>query len=127
MGPPYKIDTRPLFPGPKRVRYSSPPDRRNGARRLLGQISVTLACLTLTTYFAYHMRYGRHGFEVRSRLTDRSALLDFEIKGLETVRTKLRHDVALLSPELPNSDIVEETARDVLGYVRADDKIVAAR
>jgi cell division protein FtsB len=127
MGPPYKIDIRPLFPRPKRVRYSSPPDRRNGARRLLGQISVTLACLTLTTYFAYHIRYGRHGFEVRSRLTERSALLDFEIKGLETVRTKLRHDVALLSPELPNSDIVEETARDVLGYVRADDKIVAAR
>jgi cell division protein FtsB len=88
---------------------------------------VTLACLTLTIYFAYHIRYGRHGVEVRSKLLEHSALLDFEIKGLETVRTKLRHDVALLSPELPNPDIVEETARDVLGYVRADDKIVAAR
>jgi cell division protein FtsB len=73
------------------------------------------------------MRYGRHGVEVRNKLMERSALLDFEIKGLETVRTKLRHDVALLSAELPNSDLVEETARDVLGYVRADDKIVAAR
>ncbi len=109
------------------MRYSSPPDRRNGARRLLKQLCVTLSCLLLTTYFAYHIRYGRHGFEVRSKLLERSALLDFEIKGLDTVRTKLRHDVALLSAELPNSDIVEETARDVLGYVRADDKIVAAR
>jgi cell division protein FtsB len=93
----------------------------------LKQLSVMLVCFTLTGYFAYHIRYGRHGLEVRTRLVERSALLDFEIKGLETVRTRLHHDVALLSPELPNPDIVEETARDVLGYVRADDKIVAAR
>ncbi len=109
------------------MRYSSPPDRPRSARRLLRHLSVTLACLSLTAYFAYHIRYGRHGLEVRDKLIERSALLDFEIKGLETVRTRLRHDVALLSAELPNSDIVEETARDVLGYVRADDKIVAAR
>ncbi|MBS0233582.1 MAG: septum formation initiator family protein [Proteobacteria bacterium] len=91
------------------------------------QLSVTCACVGLTAYFCYHIRYGRHGLEARRELLDRSALLDFEIKGLETVRTKLRHDVALLSPEIPNADIVEETARDVLGYVRPDDKIIIAR
>jgi cell division protein FtsB len=113
--------------GSKRVHYASTPNRRRGARWLLKQLSVTLVCLSLTGYFIYHIRYGRHGLEARSELQDRSALLDFEIKGLETVRTKLSHDVALLSPEIPNSDIVEETARDVLGYVRPDDKIVVAR
>ena len=85
-----------------------------------------MACIALTSYFAYHIRYGRHGLEARAGLVDRSALIDFEIKGLESVRTKLRHDVALLSPEIPNADIVEETARDMLGYVRADDKIIPA-
>ena len=80
-----------------------------------------------TAYFAYHARYGRHGLEARSRLVERSALLDFEIKGLESVRTKLRHDVALLSPEVPNSDLVEEIARDVLGYVRSNDRIVVSQ
>jgi cell division protein FtsB len=109
------------------VHYTSPPKRRRGAQWFLKQLSVTLACLSLTAYFAYHIRYGRHGLEARSELQERSALLDFEIKGLDTVRTKLRHDVALLSPEIPNADIVEEIARDVLGYVRADDKIVVAR
>jgi cell division protein FtsB len=88
---------------------------------------VLLACLMSTAYFAYHARYGRHGLEARSRLVERSALLDFEIKGLESVRTKLRHDVALLSPEVPNSDLVEEIARDVLGYVRSNDRIVVSR
>lgn len=109
-----------------RVHYANPPQRR-GALWLLKQLSVTLACLGLTAYFSYHIRYGQHGLEARAELKDRSALLDFEIKGLDTVRTRLRHDVALLSPEIPNADIVEETARDVLGYVRADDKIVVAR
>jgi cell division protein FtsB len=88
---------------------------------------VLLACLTSTAYFVYHARYGRHGLEARNRLIERSALLDFEIRGLESVRTKLRHDVALLSPEVPNADLVEEIARDVLGYVRSNDTIVAAK
>jgi cell division protein FtsB len=88
---------------------------------------VLLACLMSTAYFVYHARYGRHGLEVRNRLIERSALLDFEIKGLQTVRTKLRRDVALLTPEIPNSDLVEEIARDVLGYVRSDDRIIAVR
>lgn len=109
------------------MRYASPPDRQNRAWRVLKQLSVTVACLSLTAYFSYHMRYGRHGLEARRELLERSALLDFEIKGLETVRTKLRHDVALLSPEIPNTDLVEETARDVLGYVRPDEKIILAR
>ena len=73
------------------MRYSSPPDRPRGARRLLRHLSIALACFSLTAYFAYHIRYGRHGLEVRDKLIARSALLDFEIKGLETVRTKLRH------------------------------------
>jgi len=106
---------------------SSSDNRPNGARRLLEQLAVTFACVALTAYFAYHIRYGRHGLEARAQLTERSALVDFEIKGLESVRTKLRHDVALLSPEIPNADIVEETARDMLGYVRSDDKIIVAQ
>lgn len=104
---------------------STIPDRRNGSR--FKQALVLLACLTSTAYFVYHARYGRHGLEVRSKLIERAALLDFEIRGLETVQTKLKRDVALLSPEVPNSDMVEEIARDVLGYVRSDDKIITVQ
>jgi cell division protein FtsB len=109
------------------VSRSIRPDRQNAFRQWLGQIVVLLACLTATGYFSYHVRYGRHGIEARSELIERSALLDFEIRSLETVRSKLERDVALLRPEVPNSDLVEEIARDVLGYVRSDDKIIAAR
>lgn len=88
---------------------------------------MLLACLTSATYFAYHARYGRHGFEARAQLQERLALLEFELKSLESVRSKLQRDVALLAPELPNADLVDEVARDVLGYVRAGDRVVPLR
>lgn len=88
---------------------------------------MLLLCLGLTAYFAHHAIHGRHGLEVRSRLIERSALLEFEIKSLEAVRAKLQRDVTLLSPELPDPDIVEEIAREVLGFVDPNDRIVTRR
>ncbi len=84
-----------------------------------------LTCLALTCTFAYHALYGRHGLETRSRLISRSAGLEFEIRGLEAVRARLKRDVALLASEPPNADIVEEVARDVLGFVNPHDRILA--
>ena len=103
---------------------------RSGSRHFwvrFRQGTVLLACLISTAYFAYHVRFGRHGLQVRADLLERSALLEFENKSLETVRAKLERDVALLSPELPNPDIVEEIARDVLGYAHPSDRIIATR
>lgn len=102
-------------------------DKRFRPRRRYGQALVLLACLSSTGYFAFHALHGRHGLEARNQLVERSALLDFEIKSLEAVRSKLERDVALLAPELPNPDLVEELARDVLGYVHPQDRIVADR
>ena len=85
---------------------------------------MLLLCLGFTAYFAYHAIYGRHGLEVRSALTERSALLEFEIKSLEAVRANLQRDVALLTPAKPDPDIVEEIAREVLGFVDPRDQVV---
>lgn len=88
------------------------------------QVLVLLACCSSTAYFAYHALNGRHGLQARNQLMERSELLDFEIRSLETVRSKLQRDVALLAPDVPNPDLVEEIARDVLGYVRPNDRLV---
>ncbi len=98
-------------------------DRPAGPRQIL----VVLTCLGLTCTFAYHALYGRHGLETRSRLISRSEGLEFEIRGLEAVKARLARDVALLTSDPPNADIVEEIARDVLGFVRADDQIVSRK
>ena len=54
-------------------------------------------------------------------------MLAAETARLETVRARLLRDVVLLRPDLPDSDIVNEIARDVLGYARPGDTIMPVR
>lgn len=91
----------------------------------LRQTVVLLLCLGLTAYFAFHTLKGRHGLEARNRLLERESVLQFEIESLEAVRAKLARDVALLRPDLPDPDMVEEVAREVLGFADPRDRIVA--
>lgn len=86
---------------------------------------MLLFSLSMTAYFSHHALYGRHGLEARSAMVERADLIEFEIRSLEAVRAKLQHDVALLTPELPNPDLVEEIARDVLGYVHPGDRVIS--
>ena len=96
-------------------------------RSRLRQVLVLLFSLSATAYFSHHAIHGRHGLEARSALIERADLIEFEIRSLETVRARLRHDVALLSPDAPDPDLVEEIARDVLGYVHPADRVITTR
>lgn len=94
-------------------------------RSRVRQVSVLLLSLSATTYFSFHALYGRHGLEARSTLIERADLVEFEILSLEAVRARLQNDVALLAPDSPDPDLVEEIARDVLGYVHPSDRVIA--
>jgi cell division protein FtsB len=85
---------------------------------------VLLCCLSASGYFAFHALHGRHGFGARTRLIERSSMLEFEIKSLEAVRSHLLRDVALLAPDQPAPDLVEEIARDVLGFSYPNDRLL---
>ena len=71
----------------------------------------------------HHAINGKHGFEARSELIERSAVLEFEIKSLEAVRARLERDVASAFAE-PDPDLVEELASEVLGFVRPRRSVV---
>jgi cell division protein FtsB len=88
-------------------------DKRRSWRRKL----VAVACLGLTAYFAYHAVHGRHGLEARQRLLARAPQIDQQFEVLDSARRRLKTEVALLTPDLPSRDLVEEVAREVLGYV----------
>lgn len=57
-------------------------------------------------------------------MIERSNVLEFEIKSLDAVRSHLARDVALLAPDQPAPDMVEEVARDVLGFSYPGDSIL---
>lgn len=96
--------------------------QRSRARSVL----VTLLSLAATAYFGYHVVHGRYGLVARAGLIERSVLLEFEIESLEAARARLARDVALLAPDVPHPDLVEEIARDVLGFARPEDRISIA-
>ena len=91
------------------------------------QLALLLSCWAVIGYFGHHIAHGRHGLETRARLTERAQLLSFEIKTLHGVRSRLAHDVALLTPAAPDADLVEELAREVLGYVAPADHVLTRR
>ena len=93
-------------------------------RRTRQHFLVLLGCLLMSAYFVHHTITGKYGLEARSRLIERSKLLEQEIAGLEAVRTLLMRDVLLLRSDPPNPDLVEEIATGVLGMARPGDRIL---
>jgi cell division protein FtsB len=91
------------------------------------QMSVLLLCGGLTVYFGYHTIKGRHGLETRTRLIERSAALEQEIKSLGAVRSRLERELALLDDGAPDLDYVEELARRHLGFAAREDRILIGR
>jgi cell division protein FtsB len=85
---------------------------------------VLLGSLALAVYFAHHAVNGSHGFQARQKLIERSRVLERDIGRLESVRSRLQRDVALLAPEQPDPDMLVFVAADVLGYVAADAMVV---
>jgi cell division protein FtsB len=83
-----------------------------------------LCGLTLSAYFVQHTIAGTHGLNSRTRLVERSLVLQREILVQEAVRDRLKRDVTLLSAEPPDPDLVDELARSVLGMTRPGDVVL---
>ncbi|HXF54110.1 MAG TPA: septum formation initiator family protein [Hyphomicrobiaceae bacterium] len=82
---------------------------------------MLLGCVAASAYFVHYTINGTHGLVARSRLSDRSIVLKREIASLEAVRRRLRHDVDLIGADPPHPDLVEELARQMLGFARPGD------
>ena len=100
-------------------------DRR--MRRPLQSILVLLGCAVISAYFLHHAINGKHGFEARTRLNERTAVLWREIRSLEAVHARMRRDVNLLGQEPPWRDMTEEIAQRDLGLAYPDDQVLLAR
>jgi len=94
---------------------------------LSARVLISLACLGLTAYFAHHAVSGRHGLDARQRLLHRAPEAARELAELEATRRRLQADVTLLSPNAASKDLVEEMARELLGYVLPSDIVLVGR
>lgn len=93
----------------------------------LGAAVLIAASVALAGYFAQHMLHGRHGLDAHWRLAERRVALERDIAGLQDRAARLRRDVDLLGPDIADPDLVEEIAREVLGFGRPGDIVIRAR
>jgi cell division protein FtsB len=77
-------------------------------------LSVTLMCLSLLGYFAWHGNYGPRGFGYQAQLESQAALLTGEFDNVQRQRIRLERKVALLRPESLDPDMLDEMARSQL-------------
>ncbi len=86
--------------------------------------AVSLVCLTLLGYFAWHANKGPRGFGYQSGLEAQAALLQDEFDGIQQDRVRLEHKAGLLRPESLDPDMLDEMARAQL-EVLAPNEIVS--
>lgn len=83
-----------------------------------GLIFLTLA------YFAYHAIQGNHGLLALGELERELVTLQVEAVAVSAERQALEQLVEGLRPEAVDPDLLEERARAVLGFIRADEVIL---
>lgn len=85
---------------------------------------VTIGCLVLLSYFAWHASEGPRGYAYLDGLREQSAQLAGDLAAEDTRKQHLEARVALMRPEGVDPDMLEELARTELELSRRNELIV---
>ena len=93
-------------------------------RRLRFDFAVTLGCLVVLGYFAWHGWQGPRGFPYRAGLDTKLASLQAEFDVVLKERQSLEGKVALMRPDHVDPDLLDELARSQLDVAGANELVV---
>jgi cell division protein FtsB len=79
--------------------------------------AVSVVCLALLGYFAWHANKGPRGYGYHENLQAKTAILQSEFDSIQQSRVRLEHKVGLLRPESLDPDMLDEVARRELEAV----------
>ena len=85
---------------------------------------VTLGCLVLLGYFAWHAFEGPRGYAHLAALSAGVEKLESELQVTMVAKSGLEGKVALMRPESVDPDMLEELARSQLELARPNELIV---
>jgi cell division protein FtsB len=91
-------------------------------RRLRFDHAVTVGCMAMLGYFAWHAWQGPRGFSYRDGLEIK--LAELQTGSAAIVKTRLEGKVALMRPDHVDPDLLEELARSQLDMAGANDLVV---
>lgn len=99
-------------------------DLRHEMRRRLRHAAVPVVCACAVAYFGFHALQGDHGLITYLRYGQYIGSLQAEYDQTLKVRENLEHRVSLLRSKSLDPDLLEERARDVLGFAHPNDRVI---
>lgn len=85
---------------------------------------VSLGCIALLGYFAWHAWYGPRGYGYIKGLQAELVALQAELDGEQARKDELEAKVMLMRPESVDADLLDELARRELNWAGRDDLLV---
>lgn len=93
-------------------------------RYVVRQNILTIIGIGLTVYFAYHIGMGERSRFRLMTLESQAVKIESEYESVLAKREQLEARVIKLRPGSIDADLLEERARNVLGYARPDEHVV---
>ena len=93
-------------------------------RPSVGSIVYFTLALTAGAYFAIAGVQGDYGLFRRIQIDAEARALEARKSALETEVAELRNRTRRMSDDYLDLDLLDEMARDVLGYVRPDEVVI---
>ncbi|MBF9060205.1 septum formation initiator family protein [Rhodobacterales bacterium HKCCSP123] len=90
----------------------------------LSGLVLPLALLFIGAYFTFTAVQGKYGLFQRIQIEAEADRLDLQLAALEAEVDRMEILTRRLSDDFLDLDLLDEQARDVLGYVRADEVIL---
>ena len=90
----------------------------------IGPLAVTVVSFTLATYFVFSAIQGDYGVLRRAVYLSESNALALNLSQLQSSISLLENKTLRLSDHYLDLDLLDQQARDILGYIRPDEIVI---
>ncbi|MEL6572280.1 MAG: septum formation initiator family protein [Pseudomonadota bacterium] len=94
------------------------------SRPAMGLLLSSLGLIALALYFTFAAVQGDYGVFKRAEVEAEGRGLTIELAALQAEVARMENLTHRLSDSYLDLDLLDEQARDVLGYVRADELVI---
>jgi len=90
----------------------------------IGPLAVTVVSLTLATYFVFSAIQGDYGVLKRAEYLSESRALTLNLHQLQSSISLMENKTLRLSDHYLDLDLLDQRARDILGFIRPDEIVI---
>ena len=90
----------------------------------IGPLAVTVVSLILSMYFVFSAIQGDYGVLRRAEYLSESNTLALNLSKLQSSISLLENKTLRLSDHYLDLDLLDQQARDILGYIRPDEIVI---